>query len=73
VDNDQIHKAKAVAPWLAAHRRVRLLFWPTYCPQAKPIERAFGAVHNCCTRNHRRKRLPDLIADVEDHLHVNGP
>lgn len=30
-------------------------------------------MHDCCTRNHRRQRLPDLIADVEDHLHVNGP
>ena len=49
------------------------LFLPTYCPRANPIERAFGDVHDCCTRNHRRKRLPDLVADVEDHLHRNGP
>jgi transposase len=73
VDNYKIHKAKAVAQWLAAHPRVRLLFLPTYCPRANPIERAFGDVHDCCTRNHQRKRLPDLIADVEDHLLVNGP
>jgi putative transposase len=73
VDNYKIHKAKAVAQWLAAHPRVRLLFLPTYCPQANPIERAFGDVHDCCTRNHRRKQLPDLIADVADHLLVNGP
>jgi hypothetical protein len=26
-----------------------------------------------CTRNHRRKRLSDLIADVADHLPLNGP
>jgi hypothetical protein len=73
VDSYKIHKAKAVAQWLAAHPRVRLMFLPTYCPRANPIERVFGDVHDCCTRNHRRKRLPDLIADVEDHLHVNGP
>jgi transposase len=73
VDNYKIHKAMAVTQWLTAHPRVRLLFLPTYCPRANPIERAFGDVHDCCTRNHRRKRLPDLIADVEDHLHVNGP
>ena len=59
VDNYKIHKAKAVAQWLAAHPRVTLLFLPTYCPRANPIERAFGDVHDCCTRNHRRKRLPD--------------
>jgi transposase len=73
VDNYQIHKAKAVHQWLANHPRVTLLFLPTYCPRANPIERAFGDVHDLCTRNHTRKRLPDLVADVEDHLHVNGP
>ena len=30
-------------------------------------------MHDCCTRNHRHKRLPNLVADVEEHLHVNGP
>jgi transposase len=73
VDNYKIHKAKAVEQWLATHPRVTLLFLPTYCPRANPIERAFGDVHDCCTRNHRRKHLPDLVADVEEHLHVNGP
>jgi putative transposase len=73
VDNYKIHKAKAVEQWLATHPRVRLLFLPTYCPPANPIERAFGDVHDCCTRNHRRTRLPDLVADVEDHLCLNGP
>ena len=73
VDNDKIHQAKAVERWLAAHPRVTWLFLPTYCPRANPIERAFGDVHDGYTRNHRRKRLPDLVADVEDHLHRNGP
>lgn len=73
VDNFKIHKAKAVEQWLANHPRFTLLWLPTYCPRANPIERAFGDVHDLCTRNHRRKRLPDLVADVEDHLHVNGP
>jgi transposase len=73
VDNYKIHQAKAVQQWLANHPRVTLLFLPTYCPRANPIERVFGDVHDTCTRNHRRKRLPDLVADVEQHLHVNGP
>jgi hypothetical protein len=30
-------------------------------------------VHDCCTRNHQRKRLPNLVTDVEEHLHLNGP
>jgi putative transposase len=73
VDNYKIHKAKAVTEWLAHHPRVRLLFLPTYCPRANPIERAFGDVHDLCTRNHTRKRLRDLVADVEHHLQLNGP
>lgn len=73
VDNYGIHKARAVDKWLAAHPRFELLFLPAYCPQANPIERAFGDVHDKCTRNHKRKRLLDLIADVRWHLKVNGP
>jgi hypothetical protein len=73
VDNYKIPKAKAVEQWLAAHPRVTLLFLPTDCPRTNPIERAFGDVHDGCTRNHQRKRLPPLVADVEDHLRLNGP
>jgi hypothetical protein len=62
-----------VQPWLLDHPRVTLLFWPTSCPRANPIERACGDVHDCCTRHHRRKRVSDLVADVEAHLHVTGP
>jgi transposase len=73
VDNYKIHKAKAVGQWLEAHPRFELLWLPTYCPRANPIERAFGAVHDKCTRNHKRKRLRDLVGDVVWHLHENGP
>ena len=73
IDNYKIHKAQAVEQWLAAHPRFELLFLPTYCPQANPIERAFGDVHDKCTRNHKRKRLWRLVSDVAQHLAVNGP
>jgi putative transposase len=73
VDNYKIHKAKAVGQWLAKHPRFELLFLPTYCPRANPIERVFGDVHDLCTRNHTRKRLRELVVDVVEHLHVNGP
>ena len=33
---------------------------------------AFGDVHDKCTRNHTRKRLRDLVADVQWHLRTNG-
>jgi transposase len=73
VDNYCIHKAKAVAQWVASHPRFELLWLPTYCPRANPIERVFGDVHDKCTRNHTRKRLRDLVQDVERHMQVNGP
>ena len=72
-DNYKIHKAKAVVEWLSDHPRVEILWLPSYCPQANPIERAFGDVHDKCTRNHQRKRLHWLIWDVKQHLANNGP
>src|ERR671929_1549672 len=73
VENYCIHKAKAVEQWIASHPRFELLWLPTYCPRANPIERVFGDVHDKCTRNHTRKRLRDLVQDVERHMQVNGP
>jgi len=72
-DNAKIHKAEEVTKWLAAHPRFELLYLPTYCPRANPIERAFGDVHDKCTRNHTRKRLWHLVQDVKQHLQGNGP
>jgi transposase len=73
VDNDNIQKAKAVGQWFATHPRFALLWLPTYCPRANPLERACGDVHDTCTRHHKRKRLRDLVSDVVWHLHANGP
>jgi transposase len=73
VDNYGIHKAKAVVAWLAARPRFELIRLPAYCPQANPIERAFGDVHDKCTRNHKRTQIADLVTDVKAHLRWNGP
>lgn len=59
--------------WLAKHPRVEILWLPAYCPKANPIERAFGDVHDKCTRNHTRKQLHWLLWDVKQHLANNGP
>jgi transposase len=72
-DNAKIHKAVEVTKWLTAHPRFTLLYLPTYCPRANPIERVFGDVHDKCTRNHTRKRMGHLVQDVKQHLQVNGP
>src|SRR5215470_17365815 len=66
-------KPKPSSSGLASHPRFELLWLPTYCPRANPIERAFGDVHDKCTRNHKRKRIPDLVQDVERHVQENGP
>src|SRR5262249_18537065 len=73
VDNAKIHKAARVQQWLATHPHFEILYLPTYCPRANPIERAFGDVHDKCTRNHTRKRIWHLVLDVKQHLRVNGP
>jgi putative transposase len=73
VDNAKLHKARKVQQWLTAHPRLEVLYLPTYCPDANPIERAFGDVHDKCTRNHTRKRIWSLVQDVQQHLQVNGP
>jgi putative transposase len=72
-DNYSIHKAKAVDRWLEEHPRFELVWLPSYCPKANPIERVFGDVHDKCTRNHTRRRLRTLVGDVEEHLAENGP
>jgi putative transposase len=73
VDNYRIHTAQAVVEWLGSHPRFEIVYLPAYCPQANPIERAFGDVHDKCTRNHKRIRIIDLVGDVVWHLKANGP
>jgi hypothetical protein len=73
VDNAKLHKAKRVQQWLVTHPRFALLYLPTSCPDANPIERAFGDGHDKWTRTHTRKRLWHLVGDVKPHLRVNGP
>jgi len=73
VDNYGIHKAKAVVSWLAQHPRFELVWLPSYCPRANPIERVFGDVHDKCTRNHKRTQIAEVVADVKAHLRWNGP
>jgi transposase/IS1 family transposase len=73
VDNYKIHKAQAVQRWLALHCRVELVFLPTYCPRANPMERLFGDTHDKVTRNHTRKQIWRLVEDVKRHLAENGP
>ena len=49
-----------------------LLCLPTHCLLAGSIELAFGDVHDCYTPNHHCERLRDFVAEVEDHVYLNG-
>ena len=73
VDNAKLHHAAKVEQWLAAHPRFELLYLPPSCPRAKPIERAFGDVHDKCPRNPTRKRMWHLVQEVKHPLLANGP
>jgi hypothetical protein len=73
VDHDTLPQAQAVEPWLATHPRGTRLCVPTSGPRANPMARAVGDVHDGCPRNHRRQRVPDLVADVDEPRHSNGP
>lgn len=73
VDKDTSQQAPAVQRWLAMHPRLALVFLPTYCPRARPIERIFGDGHDRVTRNHKRKRIRDLASDVTRYLAKHGP
>jgi DDE superfamily endonuclease len=72
-DTYGIHQAQAVQQWWAQQPRFERLLLPTDGPRAHPIERVCGDVHDLCTRHHTRKRLRELVADVIEHWHINGP
>ncbi len=58
-DNYRIHKAKAVVEWLAHHPRFEIVWLPSYCPKANPIERAFGDVHDKCELSAKWRDVSD--------------
>jgi hypothetical protein len=72
-DKATIPYAQKVQPWLAAPPRFAVRYFPTSCPRATPLERAFGDVQDKCTRNHTRRRMWHLGQDVHQPLRVNGP
>jgi len=51
------------------HEQQRLAQTAAFWYYSFYIERAYGNVHDKCTRNHTRQRLDD----VEEHLTANGP
>ncbi len=73
VDNYGIHRAGDVRRWLARHARFVLLWLPRYCPQANPIERVFGGLHDQVTRNHGHRSLAPLLHAARCYLRRPAP
>jgi transposase len=65
LDNYVIHKGNQVQAWMRDRgERVRLHFLPPYCPNENRIERVWLDLHSNVTRNHTRRSLRWLMADV---------
>ena len=63
LDNAGIHKAKAVASWLAEHPRVELLFLPTYSGHREnPVEKVWWRLKDRVAANRLHSSVDDLVA-----------
>lgn len=72
-DNYIIHKSKKTLAAVAKMRGVMLHFLPPYSPEHNPIERLWGELHANVTRNHKRKDIDKLMADVGAFLRSATP
>ena len=69
VDNARWHHARALRPWLAAHRDVlRLVFLPPYSPDLNPVERVWKLTRQLCTHNVYFEALDSLVAVVQERF-----
>lgn len=59
-DNAGWHKGRALQPWLARHRRLKLFFLPKYSPDMNPIEPLWKRLRREVSHNHFFGALPGL-------------
>jgi transposase len=65
LDNASIHTAKAVAPWLAAHPRLELLYLPTYSGHAQnPVEKVWWRLKDQVAANRLYSNIDALMLAV---------
>jgi len=63
LDNVQMHDAKVVRPWLAAHPRVAVLWLPRYAAHdANPVERIWGLLKDAVAANRLAGSIDELTA-----------
>jgi|SRR5947209_15557095 len=68
VDNFEIHKSRQTERSPGGAPVAQAAVAAAYCPQANPIERVFGEVHNNCTRNHQHEESGELVQEVEAYF-----
>ncbi len=70
LDNYGIHDSLQVRLALksAAAERLELHFLPPYCPDHNRIERIWKDLHDNVTRNHRCKKMDELMTEVRSYL-----
>ena len=69
LDNYNVHKTLAVAGFLDANPRLKLLFLPTYSPEEnQPIERVWGTVKSWSTANQSFQNEEELMSAVKSGL-----
>jgi len=65
LDNASWHHARALRPWLRAHRSaLRLDFLPAYSPELNGIERVWKLTRYLCTHNQHFETLEVLLQIV---------
>ena len=70
LDNYSIHSTQQVdlALQTEAGQRLRLHFLPPYCPDENRIERTWENLHANVTRNHRCRKMSDLMQNVRRYI-----
>ena len=69
LDNYVIHSSKRAKAYLARHGDLfQLHFLPPYSPEENRIERLWGDLHANVTRNHRCRKMAELMSHVIGYM-----
>jgi transposase len=68
LDNASIHKAQAVAAWVAEHPRLSLLYLPAYSPYSRhrhnPVEKVWWRLKGQIAANRLHRSIDALVTAI---------
>ena len=73
VDNFSSHTAHAVGDWLSEHRRLRLLYLPTYCSHLNPVETIWLRLKDQVAANRLYASMTLLVETVDQFFQRMTP